>query len=171
MDEFDFDNDTNFSTSINSLKNKINDSENLNNKINNSENLNNKINNSENLNNKFSIDDILNHRSHIQDTDTFPCLTNKCKQYSIQSNSKNSKNSKNTINTKNTKNIINNNIKKKEIEKTDNIYIILAILFLLFNNYDLYLYLQNKGFSYYKSLIFRLIGFISVFYLINKINI
>jgi hypothetical protein len=158
MDEFDFDNDTNFSTSINSLKNKIN----------NSENLNNKINNSENISNKLSIDEILNHRSHNHDADTFPCLTNKCKKYSIQE--KNNKSNKSNKNTKNTKNINNNN-KKKEIQKTDNIYIILIILFLLFNNYDLYLYLQNKGFSYYKSLIFRLIGFIFVFYLINNITI
>ena len=171
MDEFDFDNDITFSTNINSIKNNTNN--NTNNNINN--NTNNNINNKSHY-----IDEILNYNedsykpnNFLSDNNIFPCESNKCKKYTIESmnqpivNSFN-KNIKKPNKTKKTK-------KTNETNKTNkneiNIYITLIILFILFNNHELYYSLQNKGFSYYKSVMVRLVCFLISFYLIdNYIN-
>jgi hypothetical protein len=161
MDEFDFDNDITFSTNINSIKNN---------------NTNNNTNN--NINNKSHyIDEILNYNedsykpnNFLSDNDIFPCESNKCKKYTIESMSQpivNSfnKNIKKPNKTKKTKKLNKTNeTNKNEI----NIYIIIIILFILFNNHELYNSLLNKGFSYYKSLMVRLVCFLISFYLINN---
>ena len=150
MDEFDFDNDVTFSTNINSIKNN-------------------------NINNKSpNIDEILNYNedsykpnNFLSDADIFPCKSNKCKKYTIESmipniiSTNNNKNKK--IKYKKTNKI---KIKKNKPSET-NTYIIIIILFIIFNNHDLYNFLQNKGVSYYKSVIVRLICFLISYYLIQ----
>lgn len=175
MDEFDFGNDITFSTNINSIKNN-NTNNNTSNYTNN--NTNNNINNKSHY-----IDEILNYNedsykpnNFLSDNDIFPCESNKCKKYTIESMNQPIVNSFN----KNIKKPNKNNKTKKtkktnktnETNKTDkneiNIYIIIIILFILFNNHELYNSLLNKGFSYYKSVMFRLVCFLISFYLIDK---
>ena len=161
MDEFNFDDDVTFSTNINSIKN------------NNSNNYN-QNNNSNNYNNKSHyIDEILNYNedsykpnNFLSDKEVFPCESNKCKKYTLDSITHAL-----TPSYKVNKNkIIKSKKNKKDKSSKNNIiyYILIIILFILFNNYDLCLFLQNKGFSYYKSLIFRLFGFLVLFYIIDE---
>lgn len=164
MDEFNFDDDVTFSTNINLIKNNNNMNNNMNNNYGNN-----------NINNKSHyIDEILNYNedsykanNFLSDKDIFPCESNKCKKYTLetmtQASSHQLKSNKNKI--IKTKKKINNDKNDKNNSKY---YIVIIILFILFNNYELCLYLQNKGFSYYKSLIFRLVGFLLLFYLIDK---
>jgi len=164
MDEFDFDNDVSFSTNINSIKNNINNNNYTNNNINNK---------------SHYIDEILNYNEEsykpnnfLSDANIFPCESNKCKKYTVETmssyNKNPIKNKKIKKNNKNSKINKNNNTNNSNDSNNSNIYITLIILFILCNNHELYYSLHNKGFSYYKSLIIRLVVFLISFYLINR---
>jgi hypothetical protein len=159
MEEFDFDNnETNFSTSINSIKNK-------NKNININDDLNYILN--------YGDDKIDNLPINTYNNNNFPCLTNKCKKYEIKETFKQPINFEEPV--------INNTTQKKEniqnIQEIDkpkiNIknYIILGLLFFAINCYEVVTFLYKKGFSFYTSLFIRLIIFLSSLYIIKKYNL